>query len=139
MTRWLNGAAANPVFRRDRVHGGLRAPAVGPQLQPADRRAGARRALFGHVLSPYAYLCAAQYPSAIPPLHHCPLRDLCRRRGEYRAVAFRLVPGASLLGVDVLELGGDHATHGGVHLFRDTSNANSEKIVRAAELCRFPV
>src|SRR5580704_2021701 len=115
-----NGAAENSILRCNDVYGGLRIPSIHSQLQLADCGAGFGWTDVGHVLPAYADLRAAKYSSALPSVHHSAVRDVRGWSRKHRPIPLWLVPGSSLVALDVLEFGGDHAIDGAVHLLRNT-------------------
>ena len=66
-------------------------------------------------------------PLRYPSFHHCSLRDFCRRGGEYRAFALRLVSRPSVVAVDVLEFCCDCAGDDDMHLLRNSAAAAAQE------------
>ena len=87
-----------------------------------------------HFLSSHAHLRSAQHSSPLPSVHDCSLRLVRGWRCEHRPIALRLVQKSSLLGMDVLEFGGDHAADDAMHLLRHTEISSGERTRRGAKL-----
>src|SRR5580658_1135520 len=134
-----DGAAENFILCGDGFYVDLRIPSADPQLQLADCGARFGRVGVGHVLPAYADLRAAKYSSAVPSVYDSAVRDFRGWSRKHRSIALRLVPGSSVLALDVLEFGGDHTVDGALHLFRHTLDSCAKEIGRAAEFYSFSV
>ena len=80
-----------------------------------------------NLLSADAHVCAAQHSSPVSSVHDCSLRLVRGFCCKYRAIALRLVPKSSFLGMDVLEFGGNHAADDVVHLLGHTEISSLQK------------
>jgi len=107
---------------------------VSPHLQLVDFLACDRRPDFRNFLSPDPNLCPAQHPPPLSCVHGSTLRHLRRRGRQFCAFSLWFLPGASFVGMDVLDLGSHHARDDGMHLFRNTRVTEATKLSNCAEL-----
>ena len=73
-------------------------------------------------------------PLQVPSFHDCSVRLVRGWRGKHRPITLRLVQRSSVLAMDVLEFGGDHAGDDVMHLLRDTEVPSRKRARRGAKL-----